>query len=161
MAHDIISQLITDLTVKMKTVSAIKNKIIYMYDADDLITEQGKVGVPSIGVVYNNMTAISDDRAQGKTGLAAKVTIDIYIIGGQQCVEKISKATGVKISTTEFLEQIRDSIKLTIPVTVSGTTETPIKQASRLWAFVMEAPANLDEGVIAYVQRWETTVLLT
>ena len=100
-------------------------------------------------------------RNQGKTGLAAVVTIDIYIIGGQQCVEKISKATGVKMNTTEFLEQIRDTIKLTKPMTGTGASRVNVSQAGRIWSFVMEAPASLDEGVIAYVQRWQTTVLLT
>ena len=161
MAHDIISELITDITTKMQTVSAIQNKIIYMFDGDDLLTEQSKIGVPAIGVVYNNMTGKTDDRAQGKTGLAAIVTIDIYIIGGQQCVEKISKETGVKMNTTEFLEQIRDSIKLTKPVTGTGASQVNVSQAGRIWTFVMEAPASLDDGVIAYVQRWQTTVLLT
>jgi hypothetical protein len=161
MAHDIISELITDITTKMATVTAIKDKIIYMYDGDDLLTEQVKLSFPAIGVVYNNMSAISDDRNQGKTGLAAVVTIDIYIIGGQQCVEKISKATGVKMNTTEFLEQIRDTIKLTKPMTGTGASQVPVSQAGRIWTFVMEAPASLDEGVIAYVQRWQTTVLLT
>lgn len=161
MSHDTISELITDLTTKMQTVTAIKDKIIYMYDGDDLLSEQTKIGVPAIGVVYNNMRAKGDDRNQGKTGLAAIVTIDIYIIGGQQCVELISRATGVKTTTTEFLEQIRDSIKLTKPMTGTGAAMVPMVSAQRIWTFVMEAPANLDDGVIAYVQRWETTVLLT
>jgi len=161
MAHDIISELITDLTVKMQTITAIKDKIIYMFDQDDLLSEQSKIGVPAIGVVYNNMKGKDSDRAQGRTGLAAIVTIDIYIIGGQQCVELISKATGVKISTTEFLEQIRDAIKLTIPQTGTGASQVPVSQARRIWTFVLEAPAQLDAGVISYVQRWETTVLLT
>jgi len=162
MAHDIISELITDLTVKMQTITAIKDKIIYMFDGDDLLSEQSKIGVPAIGVVYNNMKGHgAGERKQGHHGLAATVTIDIYIIGGQQCVEKISKATGVKMNTTEFLEQIRDAIKLTKPLTGTGANQVPVVQANRFWVFVMETPAQLSEGVIAYVQRWETTVLLT
>ncbi len=161
MAHDTISELINDITVKMQTVTAIKDKIIYMFDGEDLLSEQAKIGVPAIGVVYNNMRGKESDRAQGKTGLAATVTIDIYIIGGQQCVELISKSTGVKMTTTEFLEQIRDSIKLTKPMVGTGAAAVPMAQASRIWTFVLEAPASLSDGVIAYVQRWETTVLLT
>jgi len=162
MAHDIISELITDITVKMQTITAIKDKIIYMFDGDDLISEQSKIGVPAIGVVYNNMKGHSaGERKQGHHGLSATVTIDIYIIGGQQCVELISKSTGVKMTTTEFLEQIRDAIKLTIPQTGTGASQVPVSQARRTWVFVLEAPASLSEGVIAYIQRWETVVLLT
>ena len=153
---DIITDLVADLTTKMQTISAISNKIIYMYEMDDLLTEQTKIGIPAIGVVYNSMRGKQQARAQGQTGLIAMVTMDIYILGGQQCVEKISRATGVKTTTTAFLEQIRDAIKLTKPQASGAVRE----QTQRVWTFVLEQPVILTEEVISYVQRWETTVAL-
>lgn len=142
----------------MQTISAIKNRIIYMFETDDLLGESTKIGLPSIGVVYNSLRGQTDS---AKTGLAAICTIDIYIIGGQQCVEKISAATGIKMTTTQFLDDIRNAIKLTIPQVGSGSSQVPRPQAQRKWTFVLEQPTPIADGVIAYVQRWQTTILLT
>lgn len=155
---DIITDLVADITTKMATVSAIQNKIIYMFEMDDLLSERDKVGIPSVGVVYNSMRGKDDS---SKTGLAAVVTMDIYILGGDQCVEKISKATGIKTTTTQFLDDIRNAIKLTKPQFGTGVNAGVRSQTQRLWKFVMESPIILQDDVISYVQRWETTVLLT
>jgi len=92
----------------------------------------------------------------GTTGLIATVTLDVYILGGQQCVEKISRVTGIKTTTTQFLEDIRNAIKETKPQ-ASGAVRP---QTQRVWQFMLEQPVILQEEVISYVQRWETTVSL-
>jgi hypothetical protein len=159
---DVISDLVADITTKLETITAIKDKIIYMFDSNDLVTERTKIGTPAIGVVYNSMRGHgAGDKKQGHHGLAATVTMDIYILGGDQCVEKISKVTGVKMATTEFLEQIRDAIKLTKPQTGTGASQVPLPKAQRLWVFVLESPVEIGDELISYVQRWETKVLLT
>lgn len=159
---DMITDLVADLTTKMLTVPALSNKIIYMFEMEDLLSERDKVGIPSVGVVYNSMRGKQNPtRAQGQIGLAATVTMDIYILGGDQCVEKISKATGIKTTTTAFLEDIRDAIKLTKPQIGTGASQTVRPQTQRIWTFVQENPVILRDEVISYLQRWETTVLLT
>ena len=156
---DLITDLVADLTTKLETISAIEKRIIYMYDGDELLTESAKIGLPSIGIVYNNMTGKTGDRKQGPQGLLAKVTMDIYILGGQQCVEKISEATGVKITTTGFLEQIRLAIQQTLPQPASGNAERRVQ--TRVWSFVLEQPVFFDDQSISYLQRWQCDVGLT
>lgn len=156
---DLITDLVSDLTAKLETISAIEKRIIYMYDGDDLLTSSEKVGLPSIGIVYNNMTGKIGERKQGPQGLLASVTMDIYILGGQQCVEKISEATGIKITTTGFLEQIRRAIQQTLPQPASGNAER--RAQTRTWSFVLEQPVFFDDQSISYVQRWQCDVGLT
>ena len=156
---DLITDLVTDLTTKLETISAIEKRIIYMFESDDLLSSSTKVGLPAIGIVYNNMTGKRGDRKQGPQGLIATVTMDIYILGGQQCVEKISEATGVKITTTGFLEQIRLAIQQTLPQPASGNAERRVQ--TRVWSFILEQPVMFDDQSISYVQRWQCDVGLT
>ncbi len=156
---DLITDLIADVTTKLETISAIEKRIIYMFETADLMASSEKVGLPAIGIVYNNMTGKKGDRKQGPQGLLATVMIDIYILGGQQCVEQISKATGVKITTTGFLEQIRQAMQLTLPQPASGTAER--RSQTRVWSFVVEQPVFFDDQSISYVQRWTCDVGLT
>jgi hypothetical protein len=157
---DLITDLVTDLTTKLETISAIQKRVIYMYDGDDLLTESGKIGLPAIGIVYNSLQGKTGNRAQGPQGLVGTVTMDIYILGGQQCVEKISQATGVKITTTEFLEQIRAAIRGTLPQPPTANNNARRLQ-TRVWSFVVERPVLLDESSISYLQRWQCDVGLT
>lgn len=158
---DLISDLVTDLDTKLKTISALANRTIYMYDGEDLLTESGKVGLPAIGIVYNSLQGKTGDRSQGPNGLMATATFDIYILGGQQCVEKISRETGVKMKTTEFLEQIRNAIRGTLPQPPTGSPGDGRRRQTRHWSFVSENPVAFDENTISYVQRWECDVGLT
>lgn len=158
---DLISDLVTDLDTKLKTISAIQNRIIYMYDGEDLLTESGKVGLPAIGIVYNSLQGKVGERNQGPQGLMGTATFDIYILGGQQCVEKISRETGVKMKTTEFLEQIRNAIRGTLPQPPTGSPGDGRRRQTRVWSFVSENPVAFDDSTISYVQRWQCDVGLT
>lgn len=158
---DLITDLVTDLTTKLQTISAIEKRVIYMFNSDDLLTEQQKIGLPAIGIVYNNMTGKLGDRKQGPQGLLATVTMDVYILGGQQCVEKISQATGVKMTTTGFLEQIRRAIQTTLPQPGTAGGSTDRRAQTRVWSFVLEQPVFFDDQSISYVQRWRCDVGLT
>ena len=159
---DLITDLVTDLNDKLQTISAIQNKVIYVYDSDDLMTEKTKTGYPCIGLVYNSMQGkVNSERKQGPQGLMATVTIDVIVLGGQQCVEKISQATGVKMKTTEFLEQIRAAIRQTTPQPGTVGADSTRRKQTRVWSFVQENPIFLDDQSIGYLQRWRTDVGLT
>lgn len=156
---DPVTDAIADITSKLETLSIISNKVIYMFASDDLISESGKIGVPSLGVVYNSLRGGTDKPVAA--GLASTLTVDIYIIGGQQCVEQISRETGVKTTTTQLLDDIRNVIKNTFPQIGTGAAKVNRPQMQREWRFVLEQPVALNDQVIAYVQRWTTKVLLT
>lgn len=158
---DLISDLVTDINTKLQTISAISSRIIYMYDGEDLLTESGKVGLPAIGIVYTSLDGKTGDRKQGPQGIMGTATFDIYILGGQQCVEKISRETGVKMKTTEFLEQIRAAMRQTLPQPGTAGADSTRRSQTRTWSFVSERPIPFDENTISYVQRWQCDVGLT
>ncbi len=156
---DPVTDAVADITAKLETLSIVQNRVIYMFASDDLLSESTKIGIPSLGVVYNSLRGATGDPPA--RGLAAFLTIDIYIIGGQQCVEKISRETGVKTTTTQLLDDIRNVIKHTFVQTGTGANKVNRPQMQREWQFVLEQPVPLNEESIAYVQRWQTKVLLT
>ena len=157
---DIISDLIADLTTKVQTVNGLSTQVIYVFETDELSEESNKIGVPSIGIMYNSMRGKLPQRDQGTIGLIATVTMDIMIIGGQQCVERISRETGIKTTTTALLADIRDAIKETKPQIGTGNSAGVRPQTQRPWAFVLEQPVILDDTSVSYLQRWQTEVSL-
>ncbi len=143
---DIVQECIDDLTVRMNTVSAVQQKIIYLYTQDELLGAKKKLGFPAVGIVYVGMRGKEDS---SKTGLAAVITCDIYLVGGDQCDAFV--AGSIKHTTTSLLNDIRDAIKADCDPAPGG----------RKWKFVFELPADFSETLLAYVQRWSTVVLLT
>lgn len=143
---DVVTDAVDDLKARLATVTVIKKKVVYLYDQDDLLSSKDKIGFPAAGVVYVGLKGNSDS---SKTGLAAELVCDIYLIGGEQCISKVGD---LKITTTQLLDDMRNTIKC-------GVLDRP--GAQRKWQFVMEAPTSFSEEVVAYVQRWKTVVLLT
>jgi hypothetical protein len=157
---DIVTDLIADLTTKVQSVSGLSTQVIYIFESEELAQESNKIGVPSIGILYNNMRGKLPARNQGQLGLIATVTMDILILGGQQCVERISRETGIKTTTTALLASIRDAIKETKPAAVTTNNSGVRPQTQRTWAFVLEQPVMMDDVNVSYLQRWQTEVSL-
>jgi len=144
--NDIVTEAVADLTQRLRLTPAIKDKSVYLYDQDDLLHTKKTLGYPAAGVVYVGLRGNTDS---SKTGLAAELTCDIYLIGGDQCLSKIDD---IKVTTTQILDDIRGTIRCAV---------LDLPGAQRKWMFVFETPAKFTEEVIAYVQRWKTVVLLT
>jgi len=142
---DVVTESVDNLKALIATVEAITQKLVYLYDQDELLDERKKIGYPAVGVVYSGMRAKSDSTL---TGLAVDITLDVYLIGGELCGSKIG-ATDEKISTTSLLADIRDAIRCNIA------------PGQRKWKFVFELPSAFDQEVLGYVQRWSTTLILT
>lgn len=142
--------IVTDAVVQLKsvleTLPQIQRKVVYLYDQEDLMNFTKKLGLPAVGVVYIGMKGNEDS---SKTGLAAELVCDIYVIGAETCQGPLCEA---KHNHTKLLDDIRSVIRCT-PLNSSG--------AKRKWKFISEQPALFEEGVMAYVQRWSTIVLLT
>jgi len=149
---DIVTETVEDLVSRIATVPSVKNKLVYMYDQDDLLNWEQALSYPMVGVVYVGMRGKDDS---SKTGLASELICDVYVMGDTQCNDKSAVTIGgvsskdVKVKTTELLDSIRGAIKCN---TAPG---------GRKWKFVHEFPAPFRENDLAYVQRWSTVVLLT
>lgn len=148
-----INALRDDLVTKIQTVAEVADSTVALYDQDALLNKEEKLGLPCVGVVYVTTRGADDG---SKSGMAATVIFDIYVIGGSACKED-EEVVGV--STLLLLDSVRDAIKCTTPVDASSA---PIAQARRKWQFMMEAPIELEGcDSLGYVQRWKTTLLLT
>jgi len=143
---DVVTDAIDDLTLKLQDVNSVKKKVIYLYDQDDLLDQQKKLGFPAVGIVYVGMRGNTDS---SKTGLAVTLVCDIYLIGGEQCIDK---KADLKSGNTKILDEMRSYIAC------SKLTRTG---ALRKWKFVAESPTDLHPDYLGYVQRWSTVVLLT
>lgn len=146
MSIDIVSEAILDLTSKLNDVSSVKKKVVYIYDQDDLLDKQKKLGFPAVGIVYVGLKGNEDS---SKTGLAVTLVCDIYLIGGEQCVDK---RADLKSGNTTILGEMRRSIACSKLLT---------NGALRKWKFVAESPVDIHPEYLGYVQRWSTVVLLT
>lgn len=143
---------LNDLKTKILTVTAVKKKVISVYDQNDLIDMQKDYGFPAIGIMYASMRAHGEtEKKQAKIGGSATITIDLLVVGAEQCSDKV---VDHKASTLELLHDLRGVILCTKFERTTGG-------AGRHWAFVEEAPVNIDENLIGYVQRWQTVVILT
>jgi len=143
---DIVTDAVLDLKNKLQLIASIKKKTVYLYDQDDLLHSTKKLGFPAVGIVYVGMQGGNDS---SKTGLAATLVCDIYLIGGEQCTDKVAD---LKSGSTKLLDEMRREIACTKLARVGG---------QRKWTFVAESPAEISPAKLGYVQRWKTVVLLT
>jgi len=141
----VVTEHVDDLIKRIKTVSLIRDKIVYVYDQESLLHSTKKLGYPAVGVIYVGMKGNSDS---SRTGLAAELTCDIYLLGADACITQLSK-TDEKPTVTKILDLIRVAIRC------------HIAPSQRKWKFIFEIPFALDGGSLAYVQRWSTVTLLT
>lgn len=142
---DVVTEVILDLTKLVAQVPAVQQKIVYMYDQDELLDAKKQLGFPAVGIVYVGLRGKDDS---SRSGLAAEIVCDIYLLGAESCTSKLIGADQ-KPSTTSLLDNIRNEIKCNVA------------PGQRKWKFVFEQPVQFTQDVLAYVQRWSITVVLT
>lgn len=136
---------VNDIITKISTISAVKEQTVHVYNQEALLSKIEKIHYPAIGVMYVGLQAVADS---SKTGLADDLICDVYVIGADLCKEDTLDASA-DVETTQLLDDIRDTIKCSL---------APSK---RKWEFVFEIPTDIADGLLAYVQRWKTRVVLT
>jgi len=145
---DLVTDAIADLTAKMVTVSAIKNRAVYVYDQDDLLNAEKNLKTPCAGVLYVGM-AINEQSTRREQSVL--LTAQIAFIGGEFCELPNSS---VKERTTKILDDIRRA------VIAAPTTTTQL-----VWRFESEAPFEIarEAGtkLLGYVQVWTTPLIIT
>ena len=146
---DVVSVAIADIISRIRTINAVKKQAVYIYEQDELLNTETKLGYPAVGVMYAGLQGKTDS---SKTGLAADITIDIFLIGGDLCDAKMFAKDELKPTSTSLLADIRDAIKC--------RPHEPT-YAQRKWKFVFEVPADFSKDVLGYAQRWTTTILLS
>lgn len=141
---DVVTDAVESLRDVLQTITAVRNKNIHLYEQDQLLNFEAKLGLPAVGVLYIGLRGKSDT---AKTGRASNLVCDILLLGGELCEDKTGNEN---LTVLGILDSIRKAVLL-------STLER--LGAHRKWEFIYELPVDFQEH-IAYVQRWQTTVVL-
>jgi hypothetical protein len=153
---DLVTNAIADLTTRMARVSAIKNRAVYVYDQEDLLSAEASLKTPCAGVLYVGM-AVKDNATRKEKAIL--LTAQIAFIGGEFCELPNSQ---VKEKTTKILDDIRREV---IAPAVAAT--------DLIWRFESEAPFEINRSInsrdgrelgaklLGYVQVWTTPIDIT
>ena len=139
---DFATPCVNDIIAKLKTISGFTDKVFSIYEQRELFSDSQGLTFPYMGVIYEGL--FSDD-VPGKKGLSANLICAILVadsgtgLGGDDS----------KVTATTLLDDAR---------TVIRATRSP---TGHIWNFIDEIPVDADEGVFAYLQRWETKAMLT
>ncbi len=136
---------VCDLTSKIENVREVKSRVVSVYSQDDMLNKKKSLKYPAVGVLYIGIRGKTDS---SKTGAASNLICDILLLGGNVHNDNI-RGVDQKRASYEILEDIRNEIMCTYA------------PSGHKWTFISELPFHLNDGIMAYAQRWSTTVLLT
>lgn len=142
--NSIASEALNSLKDLISYIYPLGQKVVFVYDQDDLAAAKGQFGDGVIGLVYMGMQSIEPK------GRSVDIVVDIYVIGPNS---SDSHVQGHGVPITHTLDTLRSQIL--------GSTLNNIG-GQRQWRFVAESPAFIDEaqGSMTYVQRWKTVQTL-
>lgn len=137
---------VIDLKSKIEGVKEIKKKTLYVFDQIALLQKSKAIKPPFAGVIYDGLFSTGPK----SSGLNATLQCSIMIAGSGQLLNiKKGHDDDSKDDLTELLDDIRNCIR---------GTNSP---TGHKWLFVSEEPVPVDIGLFFYLQRWQTTAILT
>lgn len=145
----IIETLMDDLKAELQLIADVSDSIQAVYDHYDLTDAKMTLSYPCLGILYIGMFPNPDGT---KTGSSVKVAFELLLIGGERAADYHSDGD-VQLKTLQTLDDIR--------------LKFFDKRSSRShkWEFAGEFPREIpqvgddEEPVLAYAQRWQTTVI--
>ena len=161
---DTVNDAIVDITTKISALPEVAtDKVLYVYSQERLMDETEGLDYPLVGVIYAGMLKKEGRRpgsdVQGRT---QTLFIDVVVTQGPVC-DATTGLADEKHTTTDLLNKIRNQI-------IAECERAP---AGHKWTFRAEVPAYLNlrlvtatdsprdrAKILAYVQRWETTVIV-
>lgn len=141
---DLASLCVTDLETRIKTLPQIASKVFHVYGEDDLTDSTKGISFPCVGVVYNGIRAMPENKETGKHGTSSELVVTLMLMVRDNTVA----TANVKEGALKLLDDMRDLII---------RTKSP---SGHLWRFQLESPVAGKKGVLAYIQRWATPVQL-
>lgn len=156
---DPVNEAINDITTKISALPEVAtDKVLYMYSQERLLDESQGLDFPLVGVIYAGM----QKKAGQKQGRVQSLFIDVVVTQGPVC-DSTTGLADEKHDTTDLLNKIRNQI-------IAECERAP---AGHKWWFNGEVPAYINlrlvtatdsprdrAKMLAYVQRWETTVIV-
>lgn len=125
--------------------TAQKEKVFSVYSEEDLMDKAKFAKFPAVGIMYEGTVANSLDPS--RQGLANDCRIAlILMLDGKSVGGLDTKQEGARI-LTEMRKQFRQ-----------GGDKSP---TGHKWKFVSEIQAGQIKGVIIFIQRWSTAIIMT
>jgi len=143
MSEDIVNDCVEDLIKKLKATSAIDDQALYVYSEKVFMDASKPLTPPCAAVIYQG--AVGSDAKIGFGG-AAKVRFAILLLAGEH--ELDVKGHEEKDRTTALLNEMRKAIK------------GQCSPSGHPYTFEMEAPYDIDDVGLVYIQRWATQAIL-
>lgn len=136
---------VLDMKARLATVPSLVGKIVQVYSEEELANAFVGVSFPCMGVVYEGMRSVNEPGSTLKQGVSNELIVSLVV------AEKGSSPgeSDSKIRTMHLLDAARKAVR------AGGSAPGGHK-----WKFVLEAPASEKKGVVLWVQRWATPVLL-
>lgn len=137
---DFVTEAVESLEAKVKEVSAVRNRTLYVYSQAQLLDYEAKVNTPCTGVVYVRTNKLDSGNRREQ---AWAVYCNVVVLGGQACTTNITQQ---KQTTTQILAEIRDKILL-------NKADDDLN-----WIFEREEPIRVAAGgnpkLFGYFQQW-------
>ena len=135
----------TEVQGILQSIATLTNRIVLVYDTADLAKQLASIGTyPGCGVIYEGMKAAPSSGPSGHVGVSAHLVFSIILVMQPETI--FNKDT--KLNTIDTLDSIRSSM-------IGKTSVTGHK-----WQFLVEAPADLNKGLVFWVQRWAVPIQL-
>jgi hypothetical protein len=142
----LVAECVEALKVILQATPLLKDKVLFVTDEDDLMTQlKGVIALPAAGVIYEGLKSKESQGETAKFGLSADMVLTV-VVANRGIAIRASEET--KITSIAILDQIRNAIM---------ATRSP---TGHFWRFVVEAAAAQHDGVVFWVQRWSTPVQL-
>jgi len=136
------ADVLADVMARLNTIPAIAQKIVVVYGEDDLSKKVAGITTPGLGIQYEGMRSVGDSGSTSKAGVSAEMVFSLIVI---QTPETFVR-TDIKGQTINLLDSIRDSL-------IAQKSPT-----GHIYRFVVEAPAELKQGMTFWVQRWSVPI---
>jgi hypothetical protein len=133
---------LNDLATKIDSLNEFGQKIFAVYSEDDLFDKSKHLKFPAVGLMYEGMVSEGDPSRQG---LSATLKVVVVLVLDGKTIANMDR----KNDAARLLDAIRSSIL---------RTNSPTQHK---WRFASETPMGELNGVLLYLQRWETAAPLT
>jgi len=144
---DLVTDSVNDLIAKIEQVAAVRARVVYMYEENDIYDAKKKLNYPCLGVIYAGLTL---NEAGTRRERSHNLLCTILLLGADLCVHDASTKMP---DATALLDDIRTAVR-----TTTGVDEMK-------WRFESETPIDLstddNPAQLGYVQRWSRNVILT
>lgn len=144
-AVDTINALITSL----QSVAGLNGKTFHILTEAELMDRSRLIPSPSVGVLYEGMRSTGTGGGTHRTGLSAELSAALVVYYRNATPLGQAGMDAQKPVAIEMLDAIRNQLR---------DTRGP---GGHYWRFLSESPALEKDGLVVWIQRWSTPVMLS